>query len=238
MKRIGIVMVWGLMAAACRAEVPDEARWAAMKERMIQIDLMGRGIRNPAVLEAMRSVPRHEFVPEEQRPWAYGDHPLPIGEGQTISQPYIVAAMTELLDPQPDHVVFEVGTGSGYQAAILAGLVREVYTVEIVPGLGERSAELLARLGYTNVVVRVGDGYAGWPEHAPFDGIIVTCGAERIPQPLVEQLKPGGRMVIPVGPYHQVQDLMVVEKDENGEVTTRSVMAVRFVPMTGEAMAP
>jgi protein-L-isoaspartate(D-aspartate) O-methyltransferase len=220
---------------ACRSGETLEERIVQAKANMIAYDLKGRGITNASVLKAMADVPRHEFVPEEFRDMAYRDGPLPIGLGQTISQPYIVAAMTELLDPQPDHVVFEVGTGSGYQAAVLADLVRHVYTVEIVPELGERAAELLEELGYANVSVRVGDGYAGWPEHGPFDGIIVTCGAEQVPPPLLEQLKPGGVMVIPVGPNNIAQELMVIEKDEDGNVSERSVMGVRFVPMTGEA---
>jgi len=218
----------------CIAREPEEVSLMKAKEHMISSDLMGRGIQNTNVLEAMRNVDRHEFVPEKLKQLAYADHPLPIGSGQTISQPYIVAAMTELIDPQPDHVVLEVGTGSGYQAAVLSVLVRDVYSVEIIPELGETSAALLQRLGYTNVHVRVGDGYAGWPEHAPFDGIIVTCGAEEVPPPLIEQLKPGGTMVIPVGPFLTSQDLLVVKKSDDGSISRSSVMAVRFVPMTGE----
>lgn len=224
------------MATACRGERPDrEAEWMMSRSKMVEVDIAGRGVVNPRVLEAMRLVPRHLFVPGDFQDEAYADRPLPIGLGQTISQPFIVAAMTELIDPRPDHVVFEVGTGSGYQAAVLAGLVRHVYTVEIVPELGEQASDRLASLGYTNVSVRVGDGYAGWPEHGPFDGIIVTCGAEDVPPPLIEQLKPGGKMVIPVGPTHEVQELLILEKDRKGNVTRRSVMPVRFVPMTGEA---
>ncbi len=204
------------------------------KTHMIEHDLRGRGITNEAVLRAINDTPRERFVPEAIHDLAYADHPLPIGHGQTISQPYIVAAMTELIHPEPHHVVFEVGTGSGYQAAVLSRLVRDVYTVEIVPALGAQSAKLLADAGYSNVQVQVGDGYAGWPEHAPFDGIIVTCGAEEIPPPLIEQLKPGGTMVIPVGPFNHVQELMVVKKAPDGTIATESVMAVRFVPMTGE----
>ncbi|HMP89847.1 MAG TPA: protein-L-isoaspartate(D-aspartate) O-methyltransferase [Kiritimatiellia bacterium] len=201
---------------------------------MIEYHLKGRGISDSRVLEAMATTPRHKFVPENLQVFSYADQPLPIGLGQTISQPYIVAIMTELLKPEPEHVVFEVGTGSGYQAAVLSPLVKEVYTVEIVPELGEMSAKRLRELGYDNVHVRIGDGYAGWPERAPFDRIIVTCGAEEIPPPLIEQLKPSGIMVIPVGPFNQVQELMVIEKAEDGEITTRAVMPVRFVPLTGE----
>jgi protein-L-isoaspartate(D-aspartate) O-methyltransferase len=229
-----IVLTLFAMVAGCHARESEEVTLMKAKEYMISSDLLGRGIQNANVLDAMRNVDRHEFVPEELKRQAYGDHPLPIGSGQTISQPYIVAAMTELIDPQPDHVVLEVGTGSGYQAAVLSGLVRDVYTVEIIPELGETSAALLRRLGYTNVHVRVGDGYAGWPEHAPFDSIIVTCGAGEVPPPLIEQLKPGGIMVIPVGPFLNSQELLVVKKEPDGTISRRSVMAVRFVPMTGE----
>jgi protein-L-isoaspartate(D-aspartate) O-methyltransferase len=188
---------------------------------------------DPRVVEAMETVRRHEFVPEEQRDFAYLNRPLPIGYGQTISQPYIVMLMTELLDPQPGDVVFEVGTGSGYQAAVLAELVAEVHTVEIVPSLAESATERLDRLGYDNVRVENADGYYGKPEAAPFDGIVVTAAATHIPPPLVEQLEPGGRMVIPVGPAYQLQHLMLVEKNDDGEVQTRSVLPVAFVPLTG-----
>jgi protein-L-isoaspartate(D-aspartate) O-methyltransferase len=203
------------------------------RETMVRDDIAGRGVSDPAVLAAMRKVPRHEFVPERLRRYAYGDEPLPIGEEQTISQPYIVAAMTELLKAGPDAVVLEVGTGSGYQAAVLAVIVKKVYTIEIIPELGTTAAERLSRLGYTNVEVRVGDGYLGWPEHAPFDGILVTAGADHVPGPLVEQLKPGGRMVIPVGPTLDVQNLLLIEKRDDGTIATNNVMPVRFVPLTG-----
>lgn len=185
------------------------------------------------VLDALGKVPRHLFVPAEFRDHAYENRPLPIGEGQTISQPYIVAVMTELLQPHKDDVVLEVGTGSGYQAAILAELVEHVWTVEIVEPLARESARLLKQLGYHNVSVRAGDGYAGWAEHAPFDAIIVTAGAPHIPPPLVEQLKAGGRMVIPVGPAGGPQQLLVVEKSAAGKVTTRNLGSVVFVPLTG-----
>jgi len=229
-----VILALASIPLACRAQPVDEEFLMKEREHMLKFDLRGRGVANESVLEAMASVRRENFVPEELMRMAYADRPLPIGLDQTISQPFIVAAMTELIDPKPDHVVFEVGTGSGYQAAILSVLVKEVYTVEIVPELGEMSAERLKRLGYDNVHVRVGDGYAGWPEHAPFDGIIVTCGAEKIPPPLIEQLKPGGIMVIPVGPFHDVQELMVIKKAADGSISKRSVMPVRFVPMTGE----
>jgi len=200
---------------------------------MVLRDIEMRGVRNPAVLAAMRQVPREEFVPGDLIGQAYADSPLPIGHGQTISQPYIVAAMTELLRLDRDSVVLEVGTGSGYQAAVLSPIVRHVYTLEIIAPLATAAAERLARLGYDNVDVKEGDGYFGWPEKAPFDGIVVTAAASHIPPPLIDQLKPGGRLVIPVGPPLMVQHLMVVEKDEEGRITQRDVMPVRFVPLTG-----
>lgn len=209
----------------------------AQRERMIRTDLERRGIRDPAVLEAMRRVPRHEFVPVELRTEAYADHPLPIGQEQTISQPYIVAAMTELAAVPSGGIVLEVGTGSGYQAAVLSLLAQRVYTIEILPELGETAAARLARLGYDNVRVRVGDGYLGWPEQAPFDAILVTAGAEHIPQPLADQLRPGGRMVIPVGPVEGIQELRVLEKLEDGSLRSRNVMPVRFVPLTGDRVS-
>jgi protein-L-isoaspartate(D-aspartate) O-methyltransferase len=198
---------------------------------MVEVQLRARGIRSDRVLRAMRTVPRHEFVSESYAARAYEDSPLPIGSGQTISQPYIVALMTELVDPRPEHRVLEVGTGSGYQAAVLAQLVREVYTIEIVPELARPATQRFARLGYDNVYVREGDGYRGWPEHAPFDGIVVTAGATEIPKPLVEQLKPGGRMVIPVGSRRAHQTLQVVVKNPDGTINIRDVAPVRFVPL-------
>ena len=186
------------------------------------------------VMNAMGSVPREEFVLPEYRHLAYDNTPLPIEAGQTISQPLIVALMTELLDPQPEDVILEVGTGSGYQAAVLSGLVKQVYGIEIVEELATGAAEVLARLGYDNVEVTAGDGYKGWPEHAPFDGIIVTAAPDEIPPPLLEQLKPGGRLVIPVGAEHGYQELLLVTVDADGHVQTRSMLPVRFVPLTGE----
>lgn len=207
----------------------------AARKRMVERQLkgFGRDIRNPRVLEAMGQVPRHEFVPETDRADAYEDYPLPIGYGQTISQPYIVAYMTERLEPRPTDKVLEVGAGSGYQAAVLARLVAEVYTIEIVEPLAQRAAADLKRLGFDNVKVRAGDGYQGWPEAAPFDAVIVTCAPDHIPQPLVDQLKDGGRMIIPVGTFGD-QDLYLLEK-RGGEVRRKAVLAVRFVPMTGRA---
>jgi protein-L-isoaspartate(D-aspartate) O-methyltransferase len=198
-----------------------------------QITGFGRGITNSRVIAALSEVPRHLLVPEAVRSQAYEDRPLPIGFGQTISQPYIVAFMTERLDVRPTDRVLEIGTGSGYQAAVLAELAAEVYTVEIVQPLAERAAADLKGLGYTNVFVRAGDGYKGWPEAAPFDAIIVTCAPEKVPQPLTEQLREGGRMIIPIGPSLD-QQLVLLEKT-SGRLVQRRTLPVRFVPMTGAA---
>lgn len=203
------------------------------RKAMVVDQIKERGIRDRRILKVMETVPRHEFVPEEYRAFAYDDSPLPIGEGQTISQPYIVALMTECLNLEGDEKVLEVGTGSGYQAAILCELAKEVYTIEILETLAERAEELLQKLGYKNVKVKCGDGYLGWEEYAPFDGIIVTCAPDHIPRPLIDQLAEGGRMVIPVGEIDFPQVLKIVEKRE-GEVTVRNVVPVRFVPMTGD----
>ncbi|MDA8020287.1 MAG: protein-L-isoaspartate(D-aspartate) O-methyltransferase [Thermoanaerobaculia bacterium] len=186
------------------------------------------------VLQAMADVPRHEFVPKEWRDSSYINRPLPIGEGQTISQPYIVALMTDLLDPQADDVILDIGTGSGYQAAVLAELVSKVYSMEIVPALAESATDRLERLGYDNVEVRLGNGWQGWPEHAPYDGILVAAGASELPQKLVEQLKPGAKLIVPLVAGPHGEELTVVEKHEDGSVSRRSVLPVRFVPMTGE----
>ena len=188
---------------------------------------------NEIVMQAMNTVPRHEFVPENMRSMAYENRPLPIGFGQTISQPYIVALMTDLLQPQPDHHVLEIGTGSGYQAAVLSQLVSQVYSIEIIEELGKSSTQLLTRLAYDNIKTRIADGYNGWPQHAPFDSIIVTAAISHIPPPLVQQLKKGGRMVIPVGTRFQTQYLTLVEKDKQGKITTRQLLPVIFVPFTG-----
>ena len=244
MSQIGwskLVAVAALLLAAAAPDRPSEARFAAQRERMVETvasiaagaEVRGARRIDRNVLDAMRSVPRHLLVPAEDEADAYDDRPLPIGHGQTISQPFIVALMTHLLAPRPDHVVLEVGTGSGYQAAILSRLVRRVYSIEIVPQLAERAAERLNALGHANVVVRQGDGYAGWPEHAPFDGIIVTAGAERIPAPLLAQLKPGGRMVIPLGPSDD-QQLVLVAKSREGRISQEVLLPVRFVPFTRE----
>ena len=188
----------------------------------------------PEVMEAIAKVPREEFVPDQLKPWAYENNPLPIGNGQTISQPFIVALMTDLLCPNRDDVILEVGTGSGYQAAVLSQLVNKVYTLEIVPSLALKAEQLLKELGYDNVEVRRGDGSSGWREHAPFDGIIVTAAADHIPEALKEQLKPGGRLVIPVGCTPMAQELLLVQKDEKGGFTRRNILPVAFVPFTGE----
>jgi protein-L-isoaspartate(D-aspartate) O-methyltransferase len=217
-------------------EAPSQSAGENRREERLELvrsRIAGEGITDPAVLQAMRSVPRHEFVPPEYLRAAYEDRPLPIGEGQTISQPYVVALMTELLELRADARVLEVGTGSGYQAAVLAEIAEEVYTVEIIEPLARSARSRLERLGYDNVTVRAGDGYFGMPEAAPFDAVIVTAAAGHIPPPLLEQLKTGGRMVIPVGPVHSVQQLILVLKGEDGEISTRQLMPVRFVPMTG-----
>lgn len=198
---------------------------------MVDTQIASRGVRDARVLAAMRAVPRHEFVPGPEQVRAYHDYPLPIGQGQTISQPYIVALMTELARPGPRDVALEVGTGSGYQAAVLSGLVARVFSIELEETLAAAAKERLARLGYANVEVRRGDGYNGWPDHAPFDLILVTAAPEAVPPALIAQLGPGGRMVIPVGPVHDVQNLLVIEKDRAGKVTSRDVIPVRFVPL-------
>jgi len=195
---------------------------------------IGKERLDPEVMAVLGKVPRHEFVPEDVRAYAYRNRPLRIGYGQTISQPYIVALMTDLLAIGPEDTVLEVGTGSAYQAAVLSALVKDVYTMEIIEALGQQAKARLKRLGYDNVETRVGDGYYGWEEHAPFDGIIVTAAAGHIPPPLVRQLKPGGRMVIPVGGRFLTQYLMLVEKQPDGGVKTRQILPVRFVPLTGE----
>lgn len=209
------------------------ADFAAQRHRMIteQLTGPGRDITNVSVLRVMESVPRHEFVPAALKDEAYRDGPLPIGHGQTISQPYVVAFMTEQLAPEKHHRVLEVGTGSGYQAAVLAELVEHVYSIEIIPELATRAAADLKRLGYTNVTVRAGDGYQGWSEAAPFDSIIVTCAPERVPEPLVSQLKEGGRMIIPVGEVFN-QELVLLQK-KGARLEMKAVLPVRFVPMTG-----
>jgi protein-L-isoaspartate(D-aspartate) O-methyltransferase len=204
--------------------------FATQREKMIRDQIEKRGIKNPRVLDAMRTVQRHLFVPEKLKPFAYADRPLPIGHGQTISQPYIVAFMTETLDLKSHDRVLEIGTGSGYQAAILGEICDAVYSIEIIEPLGTGARALLSELGYDNVFVKIGDGYQGWAEHAPFDAIMVTCSPSHIPQPLQDQLAEGGRMIIPVGEKH-VQHLYLLEK-KDGKIIRKSVLSVLFVPMT------
>ena len=208
------------------------------RRRMVRDDIKNdpfHPVRDEKVLKAMECVPRHLFVPKEYRMEAYDDQPLPIGYGQTISQPLIVASMTEMLDVHPGDKILEIGTGSGYQAAVLSELTPYVYTVEIVDELGRHAKKLLSELGYTTVKVKIGDGYEGWPEHAPYDGIIVTCAPEDIPQPLIDQLKPGGKIVIPVGKEGRTQWLVVVKKTPDGKIKEKTQFPVIFVPMTGKA---
>jgi len=225
-----------LVAGGCGQKAPLASDLAAQRQQMVQRQLMTRGINDARVLAAMAKVPREEFVPPDSRAASYEDGPLPIGYGQTISQPYIVAFMTEQLRPKPTDRVLEVGTGSGYQAAILAELVSEIYSIEIVEPLAKSAEVTLQRLGYKNVHVKVGDGYKGWPEQGPFDAIIVTCAPDKVPQPLVGQLKNGGRMVIPVGERF-AQQLYLLEK-KNGQLKQSATLPVRFVPMTSEAAKP
>ena len=224
--------------AAAEPDDPYAQARAAMVAQIVEIARVTGPVGpreefDPKVLEVMGRVPRHRFVPPEIEAYAYADRPLPIGYGQTISQPYIVALMTDLLGLDGSERVLEVGTGSAYQAAILGEMAAEAYTIEIVPQLATQAAARLKELGYANVTARQGDGYYGWPEHAPFDAIIVTAAAGHVPPPLVEQLKPGGLMVIPVGSFFMVQQLVLVEKGEDGSVTARHLLPVMFVPLTG-----
>ena len=222
-----------LVAGGCGQKAPLASDFSAQRQQMVQRQLMTRGINDAPILGAMAKVPREEFVPRDSRAASYEDGPLPIGYGQTISQPYIVAFMTEQLRPKPSDPVLEVGTGSGYQAAILAELVSEVYSIEIVEPLAKNAEATLQRLGYKNVHLKIGDGYKGWPETAPFDAIIVTCAPDKVPQALIAQLKDGGRMVIPVGDRF-AQQLYLLEK-KNGQLKQSATLPVRFVPMTSEA---
>ena len=204
------------------------------RKRMVATQIRARDVKDPNVLRAMWTVPRHAFIPRGQQRYAYADYPLPIGQGQTISQPYIVAFMTDALKIKPDSKVLEIGTGSGYQAAVCAEIAREVYTIEIVEKLAKSAKEQLKKLGYPNVFVKAGDGFFGWPDKGPFDAIIGTAAAKRIPEPLLEQLKPGGRMIIPTGSTYGFQYLVLITKDKYGKIKKSRVMPVRFVPMTGE----
>ncbi len=229
-----------LLAAA--TGFADDSGYTAAREAMVEeVRYYARLAQDPdtvelseAVMAAMGSVRRHELVPVSQRRFSYENRPLPIGYGQTISQPYIVALMTELIVPDADDVVLEVGTGSGYQAAILAELVDHVYSIEIIAALADRARVDLERMGYENITSKLGDGYYGWEEHAPYDAIVVTAAASHVPPPLIDQLKPGGRMIIPVGGRFLTQTLLLLEKSEKGEIITRQFGAVRFVPLTGE----
>ncbi|HOK47119.1 MAG TPA: protein-L-isoaspartate(D-aspartate) O-methyltransferase [Bryobacteraceae bacterium] len=226
------MLFWTLAASlAAPALVWAQDPYAGKREHMVRTQIEARGVRNPAVLDVMRRVPRHLFMPENVRALAYADQPVPVGYGQTISQPYIVAFMTELLAPERTHKVLEIGTGSGYQAAVLSPLVGHVYTIEIVPELARSAAATLKKLGYDNITVRLGDGYKGWPEQAPFDRIILTAAPPKVPQELIDQLKPGGRLVAPEGASVFGQELVVIEKAADGKTRKKSVLPVMFVPM-------
>ena len=235
--RVPLIAAVMFATSVSAAEISD-AEYARRRQALVEeitaehAGLPGRF--DDRVVQAMATVPRHLFVPTVMQPFAYRNTPLAIGHDQTISQPYIVALMTDLLKPRKGDRVLEIGTGSGYQAAVLAGLVDTVYTIEIVAPLAAEARERLARLGYRNVQVRTGDGYKGWEEHAPFDSIMVTAGASEVPPPLLQQLKPGGRMVIPVGETHAVQSLTLIEKGADGKIRSRSIIPVRFVPLTRE----
>ena len=228
----GLLLTLGVAApVACQRERSGLEQWHEARSRLVDEQLVPAGIKDSATLVAMRLVPRHEFVPPDQQGLAYEDIPLPIGHDQTISQPSVVALMTELIEPRPGKKVLEVGTGSGYQAAVLAQTGCRVWTIEIFRALAEQARSRLARLGYRNVTVRHGDGYAGWPEQAPFDAILVTAAAESIPPALLDQLAPDGRLVMPVGDQFPYQDLVLVRKDSAGKLTSRQLLPVRFVPV-------
>jgi len=237
-KSVSVIFIFLLFLAHCTegkrvSDSSPKGDYKTMREMMVETQIKARGVNDPRVLAAMLKVERHLFVPKDLHPTAYSDQPLPIEEGQTISQPYIVALMTELLDLKGDEKVLEIGTGSGYQAAILAELAKEVYTIEIIEKLATSAEKLLLDLGYKNIKVKAGDGYLGWPEAAPFDAIIVTCAPDHIPKPLMDQLREGGRMVIPVGEF--TQELKKIVK-RGGKLETTNVIPVIFVPMTGEGV--
>ena len=236
---LAVIALAALVGAAVMALGSRQPDYGALRRAMVEDQIRARGIKDRAVLRAMLKVPRHEFVPTALRDKAYEDHPLPIGEDQTISQPYIVALMTEALRIKRGDKVLEIGTGSGYQAAVLAELTPKVYTIEILPSLAKHAEATLKRLGYTSVTVRAGDGYKGWPQYAPFNAIIVTCAPDKVPQPLIDQLAEGGRMVIPVGPQDALggQDLQLIEK-HNGKVKVSSIAPVMFVPLVREREKP
>lgn len=229
MRKCRLIIVLSLLFFQCRGQMPREVNYDSRREIMVRTQIESRGITDPKVINAMRVVERHLFVPESLRESAYGDYPLPIGYGQTISQPFIVAFMTQVLDLEKDDKVLEIGTGSGYQAAILAEICDSVYTVEIIPELGKQAGLLFNELDYDNIIAKTGDGYLGWPEHAPFDAVIVTAAPSHVPSPLVDQLKEGGKMVIPVG-EQGVQSLYLLEK-ESGKLVQRNILDVLFVPL-------
>ena len=237
-KNISFYLQLTILLACVNAEgqsiEDDTLFYQLLRQAMIENQIIDRGVSDERVIKAMNDVPRHLFVKESLRDLAYADGPLPIGYNQTISQPYIVAYMTEILQPDTHHIVLEVGTGSGYQAAILSKLVNHVYSIEIIPELGKEAASRLDKLGYDNVTVKIGDGYNGWEEHSPFDRIIVTAAPEQIPKKLVDQLKSGGLMILPVGKTSFGQDMRIVKKDRTGQVTTQETIPVRFVPMIHE----
>jgi|TARA_B100000809_G_scaffold95675_1_gene94318 protein-L-isoaspartate(D-aspartate) O-methyltransferase len=214
---------------SCSSESGNGLWWKEKADQMVEKQIEKRGVKDPRVLKVMRDIPRHLFIPPHLEKIAYNDGPLPIGEGQTISQPYIVALMTELLELKGDEKILEIGTGSGYQAAVLSALASEVFSIEIVKNLVDSAAVRLDKLGYKNVTTRWGDGYKGWSDQAPFDGIIVTAAPDKIPQPLIDQLKTGGRLVVPVGTRHQ--ELKVITKNEDGSIQSKNIIPVRFVPM-------
>jgi len=241
-----LLAVFGALASAAGGMMETQAQdaWEPQRQRMVEEIVAlarearaatGRTTLSERVLAAMAKVPRHELVPADQKAIAYANRPLPIGLGQTISQPFIVALMTDLMEVKPGDRVLEIGTGSGYQAAVLAELAATVYTVEIVESLAREAAGRLNQLGYRNVVAKVGDGYQGWPEHAPFDAIMVTAAPREVPQPLIEQLKPGGRLVVPVGGQASGQALLLIEKKSDGTVMRRNILAVSFVPLTDKS---
>lgn len=233
-----IILCGGFYSSSLLADDYSQARQRLVQE--IEDDVrstslyLNKQVLDPLVMQAIGKVLRHEFVPVNERRFAYLNRPLPIGHGQTISQPYIVAVMTDLLRPAPDHRVLEIGTGSGYQAAILAELVKDVYSIEIIEPLGQQAKRRLIDLGYKNISTKIGDGYYGWEDEAPFDAIVVTAAASHIPPPLIKQLKVGGRMVIPVGSQFMTQQLLLVSKDEDNKITTRQILPVQFVPLTGK----
>ena len=240
MRKIVFIALILLCSGLSTATGDDYSRQREQMVRVIEADVsatsvyLSKEVLDSRVMRALNTVPRHALVPASQRQYAYLNRPLAIGYGQTISQPYVVAIMTDLLNPRPEHKILEIGTGSGYQAAILSQLVRKVYTIEIIEALGKRARKDLGKLGYNNIQVQIGDGYYGWEQHAPFDGIVVTAAASHIPPPLIQQLKSGGRMIIPVGSRFLTQQLLLVTKNDEGKVTTQQILPVRFVPLTGE----